>query len=185
MFWHNFSYCPAQYPGGSICNTLGEQAPSHQAWDVCTAVCRDCCNSGAEIPLQALLLMCLSLVFSVGVFCVLFVFWDFYNFITTRFSLLFSSPFPAPSLKFNPTKHSQTTHCTKHWHSLVSETEQLFLTVFTFSAKVLSKWCIHMFTFYWSCFGITFFWNLGVLHHLPVGLFYPHHFWNRYSALTV
>lgn len=169
VFWDNFS----SHPGGSICNPLGERAPSHQAGDVCTAVCKDDCSSGAEIPLQAFLLICLSLVLVLGVLYVV-CFWGFLLFYHNKVLPSLSTPFPATSLKFNTTKHSQTSYCTKKWHSLVSE------SLFTFSAKVLSKWCIHMFTFYWSCFGITCFWNLGVLQQL-----YPHHFWHRYSALTV
>lgn len=132
---------------GEVSAVLWEKAPSHQAWDVCTAVCKDYCNSGAEIPLQAFLLMSVS-DFSVdGFVCCLF-FWFLKLFYHSKVFPSLSTPFPATSLKFNTTEHSQTAHCTKHWHALVSETEQLLLTVFTFSAKVLSKWCIHMFTVY-------------------------------------
>lgn len=184
FFWDNFSCCPAQHAGGSICSALREKAPSHQAWDVCTAVCKDYCNSGAEIPLQAFLLMSVS-GFSVGGLVCFLVFGFLKLFYHSKVFPSLPTPFPATSLKFNTTELSQAAHCTKHWHALVSETEQLLLTVFTFSPKVLSKWCIHMFTFYWSCFGITCFWNFGVLHQLPVGLFYPHHFWLRLSALTI
>lgn len=89
VFWGNFSCCPALHPGGSICNTLGEQAPSHQAGDVCTAVCCDYCSSGAEIPLQAFLLMCLSLVLVLGILCIVCLFVGFFcHFITARSSLL-------------------------------------------------------------------------------------------------
>lgn len=102
---------------------------------------------GLRYPCR-LFFWCLSLILVLTVLCVVWFFWFLKLFYHSKVFPSLSTPFPATSLKFNTTEHSQTAHCTKHWHALVSETEQLLLTVFTFSAKVLSKWCIHMFTVY-------------------------------------